>query len=155
MVAPLLVEAGLTTKYWLETRWEYLRQVIGLLKPRVQLIPEFVTLGCYFFSFDGKYEPKAEAKHFNSESADLLDELVRRFEKLSSFTPESIEAALNALADERGIKRARIIHPTRLAVSGTSKGPGLYEMLATLGQPVVVERMNQAVAHIKQERRDG
>jgi len=148
MVAPLLVEAGLSTKYWLETRWEYLRQVIALLKPRVQFIPEFVTMGTYFFTFNGVYEPEAEGQYFDSEAAVLLETLADRFQGLTGFTLESTEQTLEALAAERGVKKASIIHPTRLAVSGASRGPGLFEMLVTLGQPVVVGRLRQAVRHI-------
>jgi glutamyl-tRNA synthetase len=148
MVAPLLVEADLTTKYWLETRWEYLRQVVGALKLRARRIVDFVELSAYFFTFDYKYESDAAAKHFTSESAELLNELADRFEQLEDFTHEALEQTLSALADEKGIKRARLIHPTRLAVSGRSKGPSLFEMLVILSQPVVVERMRRAVENI-------
>jgi glutamyl-tRNA synthetase len=149
MVAPMLVEADLTTKYWLETRWEYLRQVIGMLKPRAQFVSDIVEQGAYFFQFDGEYEAKAEAKQFNSENAELLEELAKRYEQSPGFSEATAETVLAALAEEREIKKAKIIHPTRLAVSGTSRGPGLFEMLAALGQPVVVERLRMAVAHIR------
>ena len=151
MVAPLLVEAGLTTKYWLETRWEYLRQVIALLKPRVQFIPEFVTQGAYFFSFNGVYDPEAESQHFDAEAAGLLESLADQLQNLRQFTHESAEQVLEALAAERGTKKARIIHPTRLALSGTSRGPGLYEMMVTLGQPIVIDRLRQAVRYIREK----
>jgi glutamyl-tRNA synthetase len=149
LVAPLLVEAGLTSKYWLETRWEYLRKVISLLKPRVEVLPGFVKQSAYFFEFNGEYDAEAEAKNFNSESAEALEELAKAYESLSEFSEETTEAALSALAVERGVEKAKIIHPARLAVSGVSRGPGLYEMLATLGQPIVVERLKQAVKHIR------
>jgi len=68
---------------------------------------------------------------------------------LRDFTHEALEQTLSALADDKGVKRARLIHPTRLAVSGRSKGPSLYEMLVILSQPVVVERMRRAVKTIK------
>ncbi len=151
MVAPLVIEAGLSTKYWLETRWEYLRKVVGLIKPRMQFLSEFVPLSCCFFSFDGTYEAGAEAKQFRLESAELLEELSRRYEQLAEFTEEAAEKTLSALAEEQSVKKAAIIHPARLAVSGVSQGPGLYEMLATLGQPIVVERMNRAVEYIRRK----
>jgi nondiscriminating glutamyl-tRNA synthetase len=152
MVAPLLVEAGLTTKYWLETRWEYLRQVVALLKTRVQFIPDFVTLGGYFFTFNGVYEAEAENMYFNSESVSLLEALADRFQALAAFTLESTEQALAALADERGVKKAAVIHPTRLAVSGISRGPGLFEMLVTLGQPIVIDRLRKAAKYIRDKK---
>ncbi len=149
LVAPLIVEAGLSTKYWLETRWEFLRQVIALLKPRVQFLPDFVAQSGYFFNSDFVYEAEAEAKSFNAESADLMTALADRYESLADFTHDSTEKTLADLAVERNVGKGKIIHPARLAVSGSSRGPGLYEMLVTLGKPIVVERLRKAVAYIR------
>ncbi len=148
MVAPLLVEAGLTTKYWLETRWDYLRRVIGALKLRARKIVDFVELSSYFFTSDFKYDPEAAAKQFTPENKPLLDALADRFESLESFTAASIEQCLAALAEGKGLKRGKLIHPTRLAVSGRTAGPSLYEMLEILSQPIVVERLRRASAQI-------
>jgi nondiscriminating glutamyl-tRNA synthetase len=149
MVAPMIVEAGLSTKYWLETRWEYLRQVIAMLKPRVQFLPDFVAQSGYFFNSSFTYEAEAEAKSFNAESADLMAALADRYEPLTDFTHDSTEKILVDLATELGVGKAKIIHPTRLAISGSSRGPGLYEMIVTLGRPIVVERLRKAVVHIR------
>jgi nondiscriminating glutamyl-tRNA synthetase len=149
LVAPLLVEAGLSSKYWLETRWDYLRAVVGVLKERVRRLSDFVALGGYFFTFDYKYDPAAAKKQFTPEGADLLGELANRFEALPEFSLENTEQTLNAFAEERGIKRAQLIHPTRLAVTGVPAGPGLYDILVTLTKPVVVERMRKASEYIR------
>ena len=149
LVAPLLVEAVLTSKYWLETRWEYLRKVITVLKERAKRISDFVAMSGYFFSFDYKYDEKAEKKQFTPEAAELLTELAGRFEKLDKFDKAAIENALGALAEEKQIKKAKLIHPVRLAVSGVPAGPGLYDLLETLSQPVVVERMKKAAEYIR------
>ncbi len=149
MVAPLLVKADLSTKYWLETRWDYLRAVVGLLKERVRRLSDFVTFSSYFFSFDYRYDPAAEQKQFTLEKADLLEQLVNRFGMLSEFTHENTEQTVSVLAQERGIKRAELIHPTRLAVTGMPVGPGLYDILVVLGKQVVMERMQKAVGYIR------
>ncbi|MEW6050011.1 MAG: glutamate--tRNA ligase [Candidatus Zixiibacteriota bacterium] len=149
MVAPLLVESGASTKYWLETRWDYLREVVRLLKDRVRRLSDFVSLGSYFFSFDYRYDSTAEQQNFTPEAADLLAALADRLASLMSFNHETVEAALTALAEEKGIKKAKIIHPTRLAVSGMSAGPGLYDLLVTLSQPIVIERLKKAVDYIR------
>ena len=148
LVAPMLVEAGLTSKYWLETRWDYLRQVIGLLKERTRRVTDFVALGGYFFNQDFPYDPEAVAKHFNAESAELLSALGQRFDGLSEFTHQTTEQALEGLAEERQVKKARIIHPVRLAISGMTVGPGLYDTLVVLTRPIVVERLKKAVEYI-------
>ena len=105
----------------------------------------------YFFDFDYKYDPQAEAKNFTSEAAALLTALADRFEKLDDFTHETTEAALGQLAEELEIKKAKLIHPTRLAVSGVPGGPGLYDILVLLTQPVTIERMRKAVTYIEKK----
>lgn len=149
MVAPMLVASGASTKYWLETRWEYLREVVRLLKERVRRVSDFVSLGSYFFSFDYRYDPEAEKQNFTPEAADLLAVWADRLESLPTFDHQSVETALAALAEEKGVKKAKIIHPTRLAVSGMSAGPGLYDLLVTLSRPIVIERLKKAVDYIR------
>lgn len=149
LVAPLLVEAGHTTKYWLETRWEYLRAIVGALKDRVKTLNDFVDMSGYFFTFDYKYDKQAEEKNFTPVAADLLEALCARLEALDQFSHDSTMAALNKLAEEKEIKKANFIHPARLAVSGTPNGPGLYDLFEILGKNAVIERMKKAVEYIR------
>ena len=151
LVAPLLVEAGVTTKYWLETRWDYLRAVIRILIERVRRLSDFVEMGKYFFSFEYQYDPKADDKNFTPEAASLLTALADRFEKLEEFTHDTAETALGQLAEEMDIKKAALIHPTRLAVSGVPGGPGLYDILVLLTKPITIERMRKAVTYIEKK----
>ncbi len=151
LVAPLLVEAGYTSKYWLETRWEYLRSVISILKTRVRRVSDFVELSKYFFDFDYSYDAKADEKNFTPEAIDILNQFAERLEKLDVYTKETIESTLSELAVEKDMKKGKLIHPTRLAVSGIPNGPGLYDLLFVLGQKEVVERMKKAAVYIQQK----
>ncbi|MGB2982145.1 MAG: glutamate--tRNA ligase, partial [Candidatus Zixiibacteriota bacterium] len=60
-----------------------------------------------------------------------------------------IEQALRGLADEMGIKPAALIHPVRLATSGTSTGPPLFDMLELLSRDEVVKRIKKVIEFIK------
>ncbi len=151
MVAPLLVDAGYTSKYWLETRWDYLRSVISILKTRVRRVSDFVELSKYFFEFDYKYDSQADEKNFTPEAIDILNEFAEQLEKLETYSKETIETTLSELAVAKDIKKGKLIHPTRLAVSGVPSGPGLYDLLLVLGQDVVVERMKKAAEYIQQK----
>ncbi|MCH9024880.1 MAG: glutamate--tRNA ligase, partial [candidate division Zixibacteria bacterium] len=127
---------------------EYLLRVIDSLKERVRKLTDFVSLGAYFFKDEFDYDQKAAEKQFNSENAVFLAELADRFEKLSEFNKETAEAELDKLADEKDLKRGKLIHPTRLAVSGMSVGPGLFVLLELVGQKRVVARLRKAVDFI-------
>ena len=97
---------------------EYLLRVIDSLKERVRKLTDFVSLGTYFFKDKFDYDQKAAEKQFNPENAGFLAELAKRFEKLAEFNKETAEAELSKLADEKDLKRGKLIHATRLAVSG-------------------------------------
>jgi glutamyl-tRNA synthetase len=60
---------------------------------------------------------------------------------VAPFDPASIESALRAVADERGIKAGVLIHATRVAVTGQAVSPGLFEVLALVGRDRVLKRL--------------
>lgn len=148
VVAPLMVSAGVVTEQELKQRWSYFEAMVGLLRERVRRLTDYVNLGKFFFHFDGEYDPAAQEKQFTAERAVLLGAFADRLEQMNSFDQAALEQALEQLTTERGVKKAELIHPTRLAVSGISVGPGLYAMLELLGKEIVVARLRQAVKYI-------
>jgi glutamyl-tRNA synthetase len=148
LAAPFFISAGLLTEQALTANYAYFLRVVSALKERVRRLSDFVSLGGYFYRFDGVYDPEAEKKQFTPDKIELLRLLADRFEQLPSFTKETAEEALKALAESRGLSKGALIHPTRLACSGMSVGPGLYEMLDILTRSVVVSRMRMAADYI-------
>jgi glutamyl-tRNA synthetase len=155
IIAPLIVEAGHTSKYWLETRWEYLLKIISMLKERCVRLNEFAEKSGYFFHDEFDYDEKAAGKNFNADGAIYLEKLVQKFEEIAVFTKDKLEEGLNEVAEELDVKRGKLIHPTRLAVSGVPHGPGLYDMLETLGKEPVIRRMYRAIEYIRKNERGG
>ena len=76
------------------------------------------------------------------EYADLLPLL----SGAEGFTAPALEAVVKEQAGILGVGAGKLIHPLRLAVSGTSKGPGLFEMMELLGREVCVRRIERALA---------
>ncbi|MEE9442450.1 MAG: glutamate--tRNA ligase [candidate division Zixibacteria bacterium] len=150
LLAPMLIEAGVYTKYGFETRWQYLMEVVELLKDRASVLDEFVERSRYFFEAPLTYEEKGVKKQFNSDNADRLDELANRFEKIERFNHDNLENSLKNYAEELEIKTGQLIHPTRLAVTGMITGPSLYALLALIGRQEVVERMRTAARYIRE-----
>ena len=148
MVAPELVKAGYTSKYWLETRWEYLMDIISMLKERCKRMTDFVDMSEYFFHNEFEYEEKAAKKRFNHEVAERMKLLSDKFDAIDNFKTDNIEKALGNLAEKLQIKKGELIHPARLAVSGVSFGPSLYHILEALGKKEVLIRMNKAIEFI-------
>ena len=68
-------------------------------------------------------------KRWKEDSPKFLKTLAERFEKLENPTKEDFERALKSLAEELEVGLGKLIHPARLAVSGTGAGPGLFDIL--------------------------
>lgn len=149
LVMPFLIEENLIREETAKQKREWLLKFVSLLKERCKTLKEFAKNGKYFFVFNYQYEPKAASKHFgSSEATSWLNAYVDRLSRLDSFEKPQIEQALRGLADEIQIKPAALIHPVRLAVSGTSSGPPLFDLLELLGKDEVVKRIKKAVEFI-------
>jgi glutamyl-tRNA synthetase len=151
LIAPLIAQAGIYSKYALETRWPYLMDVVGLLKDRADILEDLVERSEYFFQAPKVYDEKGMKKQFIAENAERLEQLAGRFEALGKFDQENLEATLKGMAEELDIKTGQLIHPTRLAVTGMTKGPGLFQLLELLGREETVKRMRSAAVYIKEK----
>jgi glutamyl-tRNA synthetase len=67
---------------------------------------------------------------------------------LENFDAATIETALKATAAQLGVKIGAVVHPTRLAVTGSNAGPSLYHLLEILGKEKVLERLDRALTQI-------
>lgn len=100
----------------------------------------------YFFTDDYESDPVALQKHDAPEAKALLAELIVKLETMPAWTHENIEAAIRELAEEKSVKPAALIHPSRVAVSGRTVGPSLFELLEVLGPERVLRRMKAFVS---------
>ena len=149
--APWFVERELITTDDLARRSDYLLRVIGMLKLRSRLLPDLASQAEYFFRPPASYEEKGARKYFKADSAEILEMLAGRFEALAVFDEPSLEEATRVLSEEREISAGKLIHPTRLAVTGVTFGPGLFELLTLIGREEVVGRMRAAVSFIRSQ----
>jgi glutamyl-tRNA synthetase len=146
LIREAFISAGAATAAELESDPEYFRRVIELLKPRVKLIPEFVAYGAYFFREPEQYEEAARAKYWkDAQAGDRLAKLAAQLVELKIFSTQTIEETVRRLAEELNVSAAKLIHPTRLALTGFGVSPGLFETMELLGQDRVVTRLRKAV----------
>ncbi len=68
---------------------------------------------------------------------------------LERFDRESVEAAVRGAAETLGLGAGAVIHTTRLAVTGRTRGPGLFEVMAVLGKERVVRRLEGAESYVR------
>ncbi len=127
---------------------EYVLRVIALMKERINFVGEIVTFSGYFFQDPDSYDPDGVRKRWKPETKSHLVRLTDELDKVPSFTHDALEAVFRDCAEALSIKASDLIHPVRLAVSGVTLGPGLFEMLEVLGREAVVRRLRTAIARV-------
>jgi glutamyl-tRNA synthetase len=115
-----------------------------LMQERIGFVHDLATEALYFFQDPETYEEAGVKKRWKEDSPALVRAYADRLEGLDPFTAETTEAELRALAEAEGAGAGRIIHPVRLAVSGTTAGAGLFDLLEALGPEAVVRRLRRA-----------
>ena len=125
---------------------DYLRRVAVLMQERVTMAADLASEGAYFFEPPAGYDEKGVKKRWKEDAPDLLKAYAERLEALPQFNAAAAEEALRSLAEEREVGAGRLIHPVRLALSGVTGGPSLFDMMEVLGREACVARIRKAVA---------
>jgi len=148
---PFFRRAGLVEGDPDEERLRYVEEMLRLGRERIRTLGEAPDFFSYFFRPPEEYDPEGVKKHFSHPSiGEWLGMLGERLKALSSFDPASVESAYRSLAAELGVPAAVLIHATRLAVTGRTVGPGLFELVSLLGREEALSRLERAREWIRQ-----
>jgi glutamyl-tRNA synthetase len=146
-VKPLLEAAGLWDDALEGDRAPWLGQLLELLKPRAKKLEQIADDARPFLEEFPPRDEAAVAKHLSSASLKSpIEALVEALARLEPFESTGIERVVRATADSSGIKAGSLIHATRVAVTGRSVSPGLFETLALVGRDRAIARLRAAVA---------
>jgi glutamyl-tRNA synthetase len=127
-----------------------LRTALELHRTRARTLKELAEQVLPYFQEIQAWDPAANAKFL--KDADLpahLETLQERYRALPEFTKEALEATLRALSEERGIKAGVLIHPTRMALSATTNGPPLFDLVEVMGRETTDQRMGRFIAFLR------
>lgn len=117
-------------------------ELLDQIQPRTKTYADIPGNCRYFFEEAYPFDEKAVAKRLKPEGTPaLLDEVAAAIEALPDFTIEAMEAQVRAMGEARGTGMGPLVHPIRVAVSGKTEGPGLFEMLWLLGRERVLARL--------------
>jgi glutamyl-tRNA synthetase len=124
----------------------YLLAVLKIVQEKIKLLKDVPGWIGYFFTEDYEYDPGAVAKTFaGPEVMQRLAKLSETYGSLSAWDAQTLENALKTLASSIPCKTGELIHPARLAVSGSSIGPSLYHMLEVMGRERVLGRLARTI----------
>ena len=151
-VTPAIVTAGLATPEELAARRDWYLTLLDQLKVRARTIDDIVRQAQPYLSDEIAYDPAAEAKQWKDRagSAELLREVGDALEALPAWEPAAMEEALRALADARGVGGGKVFQPLRLALTGLTVSPGIFDVLGLLGRDRSLARIRAAVRHLSE-----
>jgi glutamyl-tRNA synthetase len=121
-------------------------KTVDLIRARFHTLKDFSALGRCYWANEYPFDDKAVAKNITKDERlkELLPLLAERTAQVDPFTPDSIESAVRAFADDHQVKAGVIINGARTAVSGQSVGPPLFDLLEAVGRERVVTRLKEA-----------
>jgi glutamyl-tRNA synthetase len=150
-VTPAIVAAGLTSGEELAGRRYWYLALIDLLRVRARTIDDIVRQARPYFDVPLEYDPDAVSKHW-SDSRVALESLRSVRETLASlphWTPAEMDTELRALAGRRSVAPGKLFQPLRVALTGLTVSPGIFEVLVAMGPGLTLERLDRALAWLE------
>ncbi|MFC4336579.1 glutamate--tRNA ligase [Salininema proteolyticum] len=148
LVVPFLQDRGLLPEAPSSDQMDVLRTAMPMVQERSANLAEAAEMLRFLFAGDDfAIDPDHAKKGFKEGADAVLDASVEALEALPEWTTEAIEAALkDALVEKMGLKPRKAFAPVRVAVSGKTVSPPLYESMELLGREVSLRRLRDARA---------
>jgi glutamyl-tRNA synthetase len=139
----------LKAKGWHAADDDYLHRIIPALQPRSKNLQEMADQAHFYYIDDFDFDEKAAKKFLKGNVLEPLKTLKARLEGIEDYSEKSVENVFAALLESFEIKLGKIAQPVRVALTGTSVSPGIFEIIAVLGKVRVLPRLQKAIDYIK------
>ncbi len=125
-------------------------KAVETVKPRARTLKEMAQMMLFYFVPEITYEEKAARKFLTPKIVPILAELITELENLPSFEEKDLERLFRGLAEKHQIKLKHIAQPVRVALTGRTVSPGLFEIMDVLGRETVLKRLRKALEYAKE-----
>ena len=130
---------------------DYIVQVIETLQPRSKTLADMAEAALFYYHSDIVYDEKAAKKFLKAAALEPLKLLADKLEALENYTQSDLETVFLAVMDETGLKLGKIAQPVRVALTGRTASPGIFEIIAILGPDRVIPRLKKAIQFIDEK----
>jgi glutamyl-tRNA synthetase len=127
----------------------FIERVIATLQPRSKTLVDMARDARFYYAQTIVYDEQAAAKFLTRDALEPLERLAQQLEGLPAFTHESLEGAFQAVMAATGLKLGKIAQPVRVALTGRTASPGIFEITEIIGKDKVLERLRAATAFIQ------
>jgi len=144
MALPFLAKEGIIVEGQ-QLDMEWLSRAVNTLKERAKTLVELADSLRYYILEYVEIDPKAKEKFLTPENIKYLSELKELLSGLSDFTAGKIEKVFHAFVEKHGLKLGSIAQPARVAITGGTASPGLFEVLEIVGKNKVLKRLSKVI----------
>ena len=127
----------------------FTRGVIETLQPRSKTLVEMARGAVFYYQDIIEFDKKAADKFLKPETADILIQSADAMDDLLEYTQENLETIFKQIMEDTGLGFGKIAQPLRVAITGTTVSPGIFEMLLALGREKTIQRIRKAVTFIQ------
>jgi glutamyl-tRNA synthetase len=148
LLLPFLEQAGLgeaataVPSGWME-------QFVVAFQERSRTLVEMAAALSPYIRMEIELEAAAAEKFLTPAIAPALDKLVKRLEALPEFSRVGVEAAFKQLVAEAGVKMGQLAQPVRVALTGGTASPGIFEVIGLLGRDRTLARLRAGIERAK------
>ena len=139
LFAPIVANIGVNATM------DQVRQVVHMMKDRVDFVKELWPLCSFFFVAPTSYDEKTVKKRWKDYSKQQMTELCGVLEGIDNFTVEGQEPVVMKWVEDKGYKLGDVMNAFRLALVGIGKGPGMFDISAFLGKEETLARLHRAI----------
>ncbi len=149
-VLPFLREAGFIGENITQEQYEWIKKIVMAVGERLKLLSQINDYAGFFFADKIEYDKEAVDKILRKENMPMVLEKLRdKFQNIEPFDETNLENAIKECGEEIGINPGKQIQPLRVALTGKSVGPGIFETLTLLGREKVIKRINDALEMLR------
>ena len=128
---------------------DYLVRAIGGFKERAKTLDEMAEKASFYFSDTIEYEPKAAKKFLTAEMAPVFMDVIEGLETVEDVDENAVQTVFNQISEKYTLSLGQLAQPHRVALTGGTASPGIYEVIANLGKERVLKRLRDVVTFIK------
>ena len=141
---PHLVTTGVLTKDH-GLNMQEIAKVIPCLKGRAKTLIEMVEKSTFFFKKQVEFDEKARSKFLTDEAKPLLEKVITGLSALDDFSSDKIESLFKKTVEEESLKLGKLAQPVRVALTGTTVSPGIYDVILLLGKEQTLKRLRDVI----------
>jgi len=120
-------------------------KVIPCLKGRAKTLIEMAEKSAFFFKKQVEFDEKARSKFLTDEVKPLLEKVITGLSALDNFSSDKIESLFKKTVEEESLKLGKLAQPVRVALTGTTVSPGIYDVILLLGKEQTLKRLRDVI----------